>query len=117
MDVFYSVYISVKYVNDLGDNAAILCNYLVRELEKPNMNFKRVLKDSLGKIVSKENIRNFRNIFVSLSFYITRSKSRFFICSVMQFQLLNIFASFFSTFVDIDMMCFLSIQNLEERPP
>jgi len=54
------IYISLVYKKDLGDSASLLGNYLCKELEKPNMNFKRVLRDSLQKIKDKSKIRGLR---------------------------------------------------------
>jgi len=54
------VYISIVYKKDIGESASLLGNFLTSELEKPNMNFKRVLKDSLSQIKNKPNIRGLR---------------------------------------------------------
>jgi small subunit ribosomal protein S3 len=53
-------FISLEFKKDVGESASLLGNYLVRELEKPNMSFKRVLKDALYRIKSKDNIRGLR---------------------------------------------------------
>jgi ribosomal protein S3 len=53
-------YVSLVYQKDIGESASLLGNYLCRELEKPNMNFKRALRDSLNKIKKKDNIRGIR---------------------------------------------------------
>jgi ribosomal protein S3 len=54
------IFISIVYKKDIGDSASLLGNFLCRELEKPNMNFKRALRESLNKIKSKSNIRGLR---------------------------------------------------------
>jgi len=55
-----SIYISIIYKNDIGDSASLLGHFLTNSLEKPNMNFKRVLRDSLKQIKNKSNIRGLR---------------------------------------------------------
>ena len=54
------IYISFVYRRDIGESASLLGNYICKELEKPNMNFKRVLRDSLQKIKDKNTIRGLR---------------------------------------------------------
>ena len=54
------VYISMVYKKDIGESASLLGNSLCRDLEKPNTNFKRALRDSLSQIKSKNNIRGIR---------------------------------------------------------
>lgn len=55
-----SVYISIVYRKDIGDSASLLGNFLTRELKRPNMNFKKALKNSLNEIKNKHNIRGLR---------------------------------------------------------
>jgi ribosomal protein S3 len=54
------IYLSIVYKKDIGDSASLLGNFLTRELEKPNMNFKKALRDSLNQIKNKHNIRGLR---------------------------------------------------------
>ena len=54
------IYLSIVYKKDIGDSASLLGNYLINELEKPNMNFKKALRDSLNQIKNKHNIRGLR---------------------------------------------------------
>ena len=54
------VHISVHYQEDLGNSATLLASYLVKELEKPKMNFKKALKGTFSKISSSINIRGLR---------------------------------------------------------
>ena len=53
-------YISLVYKKDIGESAALLGNFLCNELEKPNMNFKRALRNLLNKIKIKDQIRGLR---------------------------------------------------------
>jgi small subunit ribosomal protein S3 len=55
-----SVHLSVQYQTDLGQSASLLSNYLVNELERPNGNFKKALRNSLSKIKNKKLIRGLR---------------------------------------------------------
>jgi len=55
-----SIYLSIVYKKDIGESASLLGNFLTTELEKPNMNFKKALRDSLNQIKNKDNIRGLR---------------------------------------------------------
>ena len=55
-----SIYISIVYKKDIGDSATLFGNFLKTELEKPNMNFKKALRDSLSQIKNKQDIRGLR---------------------------------------------------------
>ena len=54
------IYLSIVYKKDIGESASLLGNFLTTELEKPNMNFKKALRDSLNQIKNKHNIRGLR---------------------------------------------------------
>jgi ribosomal protein S3 len=54
------IHISMVYRKDIGSSASLLGKFLTSELEKPNMNFKKALKDSLNQIRNKDNIRGLR---------------------------------------------------------
>ena len=60
-------------------------------------------------------IKNCSKIFMSFSLFITKSMSRYFVRIVRHSQQKN--GMLFSTFLVIEFMCFLNIQNLEEKPP
>jgi ribosomal protein S3 len=53
-------FLSLSFNKDIGNSASLLGKFLCTELEKPNMSFKRALKDSLNQIQSKSNIRGLR---------------------------------------------------------
>jgi ribosomal protein S3 len=55
-----NVCISLVYKNNIGTSANLLGQYLCNELEKPNTNFKKALRDCLQKIKSKSKIRGLR---------------------------------------------------------
>ena len=55
-----NIYLSVVYKKDIGDSASLLGNFLTTELEKPNMNFKKALRDTLNQIKNKNDIRGLR---------------------------------------------------------
>jgi ribosomal protein S3 len=55
-----SIYLSLVYKTDIGDSASLLGNYLITELEKPKMNFKKALRYSLNNITDAKKIRGLR---------------------------------------------------------
>jgi small subunit ribosomal protein S3 len=55
-----SIHLSIVYKQDVGDSASLLGHFLTNELEKPNRNFRRVLKDSLKQIKNNDKIRGLR---------------------------------------------------------
>jgi ribosomal protein S3 len=54
------IHISIVYRKDIGNSASLLGKFLTSQLEKPNMNFKKALRDSLNQIKYKDKIRGLR---------------------------------------------------------
>jgi small subunit ribosomal protein S3 len=54
------IYISLTYKKDIGDSASLIGHFLTNELQKPNRNFKKVLRDSLGQIKNNNKIGGLR---------------------------------------------------------
>jgi len=54
------MHVSLVYRKDIGESASLLGKFLCKELERPNVNFKKALRDSLLKIKTKDNIRGLR---------------------------------------------------------
>lgn len=55
-----SSYLSLVFKGDIGDSASLFGKYLLSELEKPNTNFKKGLRNTLIKVKSTKNIRGLR---------------------------------------------------------